>query len=491
MAPPNPKSGSRRRSSSEKAPRRATLEMPFDDEVRARKSRREEEAIPTSLYDAKQDQELEQVYDKELSDPGFKPLFLYVEKGPGQGQLVTIRQGPLMVGRASISDLRLQDPSISRRHAQLTRLGERLYIKDLGSQNGTFVNKRKVAAELEIFAGDELGIGTAVIKLRGPTQHDPTVAKRARSAVESSEVSGSASSARRPSSAMRIGVIAGLAGFALATVLVVVAMLLNRGPSFSQLQEPTVVEVGASAPVVTISPSQAPAEAPTAQAARAQEPVAEPKRQPPPSYTASSFAKRSSPTAKKAAPSPTRKASPTPSAKLSPVVKAKILAAYEDGNLERAMTLAEDEGADDLLEKLGRFQSSFGAGKRAVAQNDGGAAISHFNQALKLDEQISGGWGKQGSAIRTELANLWALFGSHHLDQDNEDSARKAFEKALSYNPQHAKAKSQLAALNGTRTPARSAAKAIDDAWGQDEQPARKPAAAPSKGADLDRFFDD
>src|SRR5207248_1799610 len=57
-----------------------------------------EEAIPTSVFDTeKHDEELRAVYgaDPEL---GYKPIFLYVERGPGMGQLVQVKQGQLVVG---------------------------------------------------------------------------------------------------------------------------------------------------------------------------------------------------------------------------------------------------------------------------------------------------------------------------------------------------------------------------------------------------------
>lgn len=102
----------------------------------------------------------------EYEDPDHAPLFLYVERGPGTGQLLPLRQGVLVLGRSSTSDLRLQHPSISRRHAQLTRLGDRLYLKDLGSQNGTFVNRVRLSSELEVHPGDELALGNALLQVR-------------------------------------------------------------------------------------------------------------------------------------------------------------------------------------------------------------------------------------------------------------------------------------------------------------------------------------
>jgi len=107
-------------------------------------------------------------WGREYSNPGHPPAFLYVERGPGAGQLVPVQQGPLVLGRSSSSDLRLQHPSISRRHAQLTRQGDDYFLKDLGSQNGTFLNRVRVVAEVPVMPGDEISLGNAVLRLRGP-----------------------------------------------------------------------------------------------------------------------------------------------------------------------------------------------------------------------------------------------------------------------------------------------------------------------------------
>ena len=93
--------------------------------------------------------------------------FLYVERGPGVGQLLPVPSGSLILGRSSASHLRLSHPSISRRHAEITRHGDRFALRDLRSQNGTWVNRKRVRGEVEVFCGDELRLGGAVLRLRG------------------------------------------------------------------------------------------------------------------------------------------------------------------------------------------------------------------------------------------------------------------------------------------------------------------------------------
>lgn len=67
-----------------------------------------------------------------------EPLELVVFLGDGAARFALPLQGDLLVGRAPECDVRVEDPSISRRHAVL-HVGQKLRIEDLGSANGTHV----------------------------------------------------------------------------------------------------------------------------------------------------------------------------------------------------------------------------------------------------------------------------------------------------------------------------------------------------------------
>jgi pSer/pThr/pTyr-binding forkhead associated (FHA) protein len=63
-----------------------------------------------------------------------------------------------LIGRSPDCDVFLDDVTVSRRHAELTSSGDRFTITDLGSLNGTFVNRSRIeSAELE--DDDEVQIG--------------------------------------------------------------------------------------------------------------------------------------------------------------------------------------------------------------------------------------------------------------------------------------------------------------------------------------------
>ena len=76
-----------------------------------------------------------------------------------------LKDGATSVGRSSTSDVVLKsDDYASGRHAQLTRHGGLLYVEDLGSTNGTFVNGRKTVGATPVRNGDNVRIGSTTFR---------------------------------------------------------------------------------------------------------------------------------------------------------------------------------------------------------------------------------------------------------------------------------------------------------------------------------------
>jgi pSer/pThr/pTyr-binding forkhead associated (FHA) protein len=69
------------------------------------------------------------------------------------------------VGRASGCQVALTDPTVSQLHARVFRRDGKLYVEDLGSSNGTFVNRKKVSAAVAIRRGDRLAVGGTVLEV--------------------------------------------------------------------------------------------------------------------------------------------------------------------------------------------------------------------------------------------------------------------------------------------------------------------------------------
>jgi two-component system NtrC family sensor kinase len=102
-------------------------------------------------------------------------LVLTVISGPDKGKRFVVNE-PQLIGRSSEA-LRTNDPTISRRHAELTPDGGRWYIRDLESSNGTFVNGSQIADRTEVTPGDHIRTG-ATLFVCGKT--DPTPSDRGR-----------------------------------------------------------------------------------------------------------------------------------------------------------------------------------------------------------------------------------------------------------------------------------------------------------------------
>ncbi len=516
--PPNPKRSSSREpvtdeqvlQADDPRPQRVA-QLPSSSTGARRAVKKIEEHIPTSIFDTEADQEMQAEYG--VSGAEYKPAFLYVERGPGAGQLLEVKQGTVVVGRASVSDLRLQHPSISRRHTQLKRQGEQFFVKDLGSQNGTFVNKQRIATEVEVKPGDSIALGNAVLRLRGPLAKGeklgnatsqpvqapaPSLVEKAekldkKARVSTAVVARPSGAQKAPSStALKIAVFAGAVGFSLAAVL---AFALVKTMTGGEKASPTTVAAAttqgldkddkqrlideaikrkmaeqAAAPVVAAASID---EEVTADDVRVKE---QPKAPSVVRAPVAAPAPRVASAKKAASPKPTEDDEEEEAPKSGAAPKrAQILAPYEKGNAEASLDLAKKAGDKELSDKLSRFIASYDAAQDAMMSNNGNAAIANFQKALALDEGLSSGWGKYGAEIRRQLSNLYVLVGMQFVANGDADKAKAAFQGALKHDPNNARAKGQLAKLQ----PA-----AADDA-------AEKPAPAAKKAAPKANSIDD
>jgi len=91
---------------------------------------------------------------------------LVVTEGGLTGTRITLGEQPIMIGRANDSTLVLTDDYASSRHARLTSREGEWYVEDLGSTNGTYLDRTKVAAPTLVPAGVPIRIGKTVLELR-------------------------------------------------------------------------------------------------------------------------------------------------------------------------------------------------------------------------------------------------------------------------------------------------------------------------------------
>src|ERR1700686_4263134 len=86
--------------------------------------------------------------------------------GPGMGTRYPLTETPLVIGRGSDCDIRINDHSVSRRHARLQPGAEGHYAVDLQSTNGTFVNDVP-ASMCKLKDGDYLRVGNCIYRFLG------------------------------------------------------------------------------------------------------------------------------------------------------------------------------------------------------------------------------------------------------------------------------------------------------------------------------------
>ena len=94
-----------------------------------------------------------------LTALGISGPALVVRSGGGMaGQSFQPGEGKTLIGRSPDCNVFLDDVTVSRRHAELVRDGETFSIRDLGSLNGTYVNRKRIESVI-LEDDDELQIG--------------------------------------------------------------------------------------------------------------------------------------------------------------------------------------------------------------------------------------------------------------------------------------------------------------------------------------------
>ncbi|NYD41948.1 FHA domain-containing protein [Nocardioides panaciterrulae] len=83
---------------------------------------------------------------------------LVVQRGPGAGSRFLLDADVVNAGRHPDSEIFLDDVTVSRRHAEFHRTGDTFTVSDVGSLNGTYVNRDRID-RVQLKDGDEVQIG--------------------------------------------------------------------------------------------------------------------------------------------------------------------------------------------------------------------------------------------------------------------------------------------------------------------------------------------
>jgi pSer/pThr/pTyr-binding forkhead associated (FHA) protein len=92
---------------------------------------------------------------------------LVVRRGPNAGSRYLLDEAVTTIGRDPGSTIFLDDVTVSRRHAEVTLDDDGYAVRDVGSLNGTYVNRERVD-QVRLANGDELQIGTFKLLFFGP-----------------------------------------------------------------------------------------------------------------------------------------------------------------------------------------------------------------------------------------------------------------------------------------------------------------------------------
>lgn len=94
------------------------------------------------------------------------PSVLVVTQGALSGTTVRLGEAPVTLGRAQDSTIVLDDDYVSSRHARLYPRDGQWLVEDMGSTNGTYLDRQKVSAPTPVQIGVPIRVGKTVVELR-------------------------------------------------------------------------------------------------------------------------------------------------------------------------------------------------------------------------------------------------------------------------------------------------------------------------------------
>lgn len=88
---------------------------------------------------------------------------LTVLNGAASGQVFKVARGASLIGRSPNVAIRIHDEAASRNHAEIRNDGDSVFVTDLNSRNGTYINGERLVGTKQLAEGDKLQIGRTTI----------------------------------------------------------------------------------------------------------------------------------------------------------------------------------------------------------------------------------------------------------------------------------------------------------------------------------------
>ena len=94
-----------------------------------------------------------------------QPRVFMISQGNQAGLSAELADGVIMIGRGTDCQLILDDDYVSTRHARVVGTPNGIYVEDLGSTNGSYVNGQRITAPTTITLADTVRIGKTMLRL--------------------------------------------------------------------------------------------------------------------------------------------------------------------------------------------------------------------------------------------------------------------------------------------------------------------------------------
>ncbi len=98
---------------------------------------------------------------------------LVCSSGALAGQSFVVAGDGIEIGRAEENRIVLEEDGVSRFHARLLYDNGSLWLRDLGSRNGVFLNDERLVGHKDLRVGDQIRIGNTVFEVRWASEEEP------------------------------------------------------------------------------------------------------------------------------------------------------------------------------------------------------------------------------------------------------------------------------------------------------------------------------
>lgn len=99
-----------------------------------------------------------------------KPHLLEIQTGRHKGRNIRLTDPETIIGRADDAKIRVSSDDVSRHHCLLIAREDDVLVRDLESQNGTFVNGRPIDGDVILQPGGSISVGPMVLRLCGGSE---------------------------------------------------------------------------------------------------------------------------------------------------------------------------------------------------------------------------------------------------------------------------------------------------------------------------------